>query len=89
MVRSRRRAAPVLAWAAARASADAASRITVPVRFLVQWDDERVPREQSLALYDALASEQKSLHANPGGHGELPPSELDDTLSFFTRYLSG
>ncbi|MET8595943.1 dienelactone hydrolase family protein [Streptomyces althioticus] len=81
--------AAVLGLGGAHASADAASRITVPVRFLVQWDDERVPREQNLALYDALASEQKSLHANPGGHGELPPSELDDTLSFFTRHLSG
>jgi dienelactone hydrolase len=81
--------AAVLGLGGAHASADAASRITVPVRFLVQWDDERVPREQSLALYDALASEQKSLHANPGGHGELPPSELDDALSFFTRYLRG
>ncbi|MEU0578864.1 alpha/beta hydrolase [Streptomyces griseoincarnatus] len=79
----------VLGLGGAHASADAASRITVPVRFLVQWDDERVSREQSLALYDALASREKTLHANPGGHGELPPFEQDGALSFFTRYLSG
>jgi hypothetical protein len=29
-------------------SAESAVRITVPVEFLVQWDDERVPRTQSL-----------------------------------------
>ncbi len=36
--------------------AETAAQITVPVQFLVQWDDERVPREQSLALFDAFAS---------------------------------
>jgi hypothetical protein len=46
----------------------------------VQWDDERVPRVQSLALFDALASAEKTLHANPGKHGEVPASELDSTL---------
>jgi hypothetical protein len=32
-------------------SAEAAARITVPVEFLLQWDDERVPRTQSLTLF--------------------------------------
>lgn len=53
----------------------------------MQWDDERVPREQSLALFDALASPEKTLHANPGKHGEMPPTELDNTLRFFRRHL--
>jgi dienelactone hydrolase len=68
-------------------SAEAAARITVPVEFLVQWDDERVPRAQSLALFDALASAEKTLHANPGKHGEVPAFELDSTLRFFARHL--
>ena len=55
--------------------------------FLVQWDDERVPRAQSLALFDALASAEKTLHANPGKHGEIPAFELDSTLRFFVRHL--
>ncbi|MFI1736130.1 dienelactone hydrolase family protein [Streptomyces sioyaensis] len=79
--------AAVLGLGGASASAGAAARITVPVEFLVQWDDERVPRAQSLALFDALASAEKTLHANPGKHGELPAFELDSTLRFFARHL--
>lgn len=54
---------------------DTASRITVPVDFLLQWDDERVPRADGLALFDALASVDKTLHANPGKHAEIPELE--------------
>ena len=79
--------AAVLGLGGALASAEAAARITIPVEFLVQWDDERVPRTQSLALFDALASAEKTLHANPGKHMEVPASELDSTLRFFTRHL--
>ncbi|MFF7262386.1 dienelactone hydrolase family protein [Streptomyces sp. NPDC008159] len=80
--------AAVLGLGGALASAEAARRITVPVEFLVQWDDERVPREQGLALFDALGSAEKTLHANPGGHGEIPRFELDSTVRFFARHLS-
>ncbi|GAA2300273.1 dienelactone hydrolase family protein [Streptomyces violaceusniger] len=79
--------AAVLGLGGALASAEAAARITVPVEFLVQWDDERVPRDQSLALFDALASAEKTLHANPGTHAEIPAFELDSTLRFFSRHL--
>src|ERR1700722_18295315 len=79
--------AAVLGLGGALASAQAAARITVPVEFLVQWDDERVPRAQSLALFDALGSAEKTLHANPGKHGEVPAFELDSTLRFFARHL--
>jgi dienelactone hydrolase len=79
--------AAVLGLGGASASAEYAGRISVPVEFLVQWDDERVPRAASLALFDALASAEKTLHANPGKHGEIPAFEMDSTLRFFTRYL--
>jgi dienelactone hydrolase len=79
--------AAVLGLGGALASAGAAAQISVPVEFLVQWDDERVPRAASLALFDALASAEKTLHANPGGHGDLPAFELDSTLRFFARNL--
>jgi dienelactone hydrolase len=80
--------AAVLGLGGALASAEAAARITVPVEFLVQWDDERVPRAQSLALFDALASAEKTLHANPGKHADLLPSfETDSSLRFFARHL--
>ncbi|MDG5801325.1 alpha/beta hydrolase [Streptomyces ossamyceticus] len=80
--------AAVLGLGGALASAETARRIKVPVEFLVQWDDERVPREQGLALFDALGSAEKTLHANPGGHGEIPRFELDSTVRFFARHLS-
>jgi dienelactone hydrolase len=67
--------------------AEAAAQITVPVQFLVQWDDERMPRAQSLALFDAIGSAEKTLHANPGGHGDLPRFETDNSLRFFARHL--
>jgi dienelactone hydrolase len=46
--------------------AEAAAGISVRVEFLLQWDDEQVPRESGLALFDAFASREKTLHANPG-----------------------
>jgi dienelactone hydrolase len=79
--------AAVLGLGGASVSAGTAARITVPVEFLLQWDDERVPREQGLALFDALGSAEKTLHANPGKHAEIPLHELDSTLRFFTRHL--
>ncbi|MFE0513135.1 dienelactone hydrolase family protein [Streptomyces sp. NPDC058964] len=80
--------AAVLGLGGILAKAEDAGRITVPVEFLVQWDDERVPRDQGLALFDALASADKTLHANSGKHGDIPEFELDSTLSFFSRHLA-
>ncbi|MET9351294.1 alpha/beta hydrolase [Streptomyces termitum] len=80
--------AAVLGLGGALASAGEAARITVPVAFLLQWDDERVPREQGLALFDALGSAEKTLHAHPGGHDALPAHEPDGSLAFFTRHLA-
>jgi hypothetical protein len=40
-----------------------------------------------LALFDAFASAEKTLHANPGKHGEVPAFELDSTLRFLGRHL--
>ncbi|NEA39521.1 alpha/beta hydrolase [Streptomyces sp. SID11385] len=63
--------------------------ISVPVRFLVRWDDERVPRADSLALFDALGSADKTLHAGPGTHSAPPEAhELDDDVRFLIRHLS-
>ncbi|SED37750.1 dienelactone hydrolase family protein [Streptomyces melanosporofaciens] len=79
--------AAVLGLGGALASAGDAARIAVPVEFLVQWDDERVPRAEGLALFDALASAEKTLHANPGRHGDVPAFERDSALRFFARHL--
>jgi dienelactone hydrolase len=79
--------AAVLGLQGAPALAEAAAQVTVPVQFLVQWDDELMPRAQSLALFDAIGSAEKTLHANPGGHGDLPRFETEDSLRFFARQL--
>ncbi|WP_406420993.1 alpha/beta hydrolase [Streptomyces sp. NBC_00873] len=80
--------AAVLGLNGAETSAEAAARITVPLEFLLQWDDERVSRAAALALFDAFASTEKTLHANPGKHGDVPAFELDSTLRFFARHLA-
>ncbi|MER5525218.1 alpha/beta hydrolase [Streptomyces sp. NPDC002677] len=69
------------------ALADAARRITVPIEFALQWDDEHIPREAGLALFDAFASKEKTLHANTGSHKELPRFEADSAVRFFARHL--
>ncbi|WP_439658158.1 alpha/beta hydrolase [Lentzea sp. HUAS TT2] len=63
----------------------AAARITVPVRFLLQWDDQLVARDAGLALFDAFTTPHKSLHANPGGHGDVPDHESDSAVAFLAR----
>lgn len=62
----------------------AAATITVPVRFLLQWDDQLVPRDAGLAMFDAFATRHKTLHANLGGHGEVPASEIDSAIAFLS-----
>ncbi len=58
-----------------------APKVTVPVRFLVQWDDEVVPRDRCFELFDRLGSDRKSLHANPGQHAAVPHAVVGDALS--------
>jgi cephalosporin-C deacetylase-like acetyl esterase len=67
--------------------AEAAARITVPVEFVLQWDDEIVPRDSGLALFDSIGSAEKTLHANPGGHMDVPRFEVDSSQRFFARHL--
>ena len=64
-----------------------AARITIPVEFVLQWDDEGHPRDSVLKLFDALGSAEKTLHANPGAHREVPSFEIDSSVRFFARHL--
>src|SRR5580700_2773157 len=79
--------AAVFGLADGEALAEAAARVSIPVEFLLQWDDELVPRAGGLALFDAFGSAEKTLHANPGRHGEVPAFELESSRHFFTRHL--
>ena len=64
---------------------EAARRITVPVQFLLPWDDEYVDRQSALALFDAFASKEKTLHANPGDHRTIRWVGVDN--EFLPRHL--
>jgi hypothetical protein len=44
-------------------------------------------RAEGLALFDAFASQEKTLHANSGRHTEVPRFEVDSSLRFFCRHL--
>ncbi|MGV9353129.1 alpha/beta hydrolase [Streptomyces misionensis] len=66
---------------------ETAKRVTVPVEFAMQWDNERIPREASLALFDAFASKEKTLHANAGKHFDMPRFEADSAVRFLARHL--
>ena len=54
---------------------------------LLQWDDELIARDPGLALFDAIGSNDKTLHVNPGGHVQVPVFENDSAESFFVRHL--
>lgn len=81
--------AAVLGLVSSDGLAEAAAAITIPVEFLLQWHDEAVPRESGLALFDAFASPEKTLHANPGRHQEVPAFELESSVRFFARHRLG
>ncbi|QMU76825.1 alpha/beta hydrolase [Streptacidiphilus sp. PB12-B1b] len=65
-----------------------ARQVTLPLQFLLQWDDEGNDRQQALDLFDAFGSEEKTLHANLGGHAGTPWFEVDDGARFFARHLT-
>ncbi|MDQ0808304.1 pimeloyl-ACP methyl ester carboxylesterase [Streptomyces sp. B3I7] len=67
--------------------AEKAKQITIPIEFDMQWDDEHISREEGLALFDAFASKEKSLHVNSGKHKELPRFEADSAVRCFARHL--
>jgi cephalosporin-C deacetylase-like acetyl esterase len=65
----------------------AAKAIAIPVEFVFQWEDAVAPRERGLALFNALASREKTLHVNPGGHMDIPDFEGASWERFFVRHL--
>lgn len=63
----------------------AARRITVPVQYLLPWDDQYVDRQSCIELFDAFASTEKTLHANPGDHRRVRWVGVDE--GFLPRHL--
>jgi dienelactone hydrolase len=65
-----------------------AVEVRCPVLFLQQLEDELIPREAVITLFDALGTTDKRLHANPGPHADVPPDEFSQTQSFLAERLS-
>ena len=72
-----------------RSTFEEARQVTVPLLVLLQWDDEGNDRQMALDLFDAFGSEEKTLHADTGGHTGVPQFEGDDGIRFFDRHLKG
>ncbi|WP_319450012.1 MULTISPECIES: alpha/beta hydrolase [unclassified Mycobacterium] len=66
---------------------EAAGKITVPVEYRIPWDDEEFDRPSEVALFDAFASKEKTLHAHSGRHYPVPEYERDSSARFFARHL--
>lgn len=64
-----------------------ASQVTIPLHVLLQWDDEGNDRQMALDLFDAFGSQEKSLHANMGGHTGVPQFAGEAADGFFARHL--
>lgn len=62
--------------------------LSIPLRFLVQWDDEVVPRSACLELFDAIGSKHKTMHANPGIHRDVPMFEMIDSVGYLHQQLT-
>lgn len=70
-----------------RAMFEEAEQVKIPLHVLLQWDDEGNDRELALDLFDAFGSEQKTLHANMGGHTGVPQFAGEEGNRFFARHL--
>jgi len=64
-----------------------APEVRCPLRFLVQWDDELIPRDTCFELFGLLGSTRKTLHANPGAHAAVPVTEVVASVEYLDRHL--
>ena len=74
-------------WPGEAQRREAARSITIPVLFVLQWDDQLMTREAGLDLFDAIGSQDKAMHVFPGGHVDTPLYERDAYDVFFARHL--
>jgi hypothetical protein len=67
--------------------AEVAEKITCPVWFTLQWNDEFFDRSATMDLYEAIGSIDKRLVCYPGKHLELQGARLDDAMHFIFESL--
>ena len=66
-----------------------AAKVSCPIRFLAQLDDELFAFDHVLDLFRLLGTEEKSLHLNPGRHSAVPSAEFFDSGNFLVAHLLG
>ncbi len=71
-----------------RLVADAA-RVVVPTLFLLQWDDQLIPRADGLDLFGLLGATDKTLLMTPGAHADVTPESFQRSVHFLADRLSG
>jgi dienelactone hydrolase len=66
-----------------------ARRLTAPILFHLQWDDEVFPRAGQLELFDRFGSADKRLLGFPGAHGRTPVPAVAAWREFVRGHLIG
>jgi len=64
-----------------------ASRVTCPVLYTMNLDDRYMSREEGLALYDALGTDDKFVLGYPGDHGDNLDRAREPWARFFSARL--
>ncbi|HEY7494498.1 MAG TPA: dienelactone hydrolase family protein [Candidatus Tectomicrobia bacterium] len=64
-----------------------APKITLPVLFHVQWDDELFSRDGQFELFDLFGARDKRLIAFPGPHGAAAPAAIQAWCEFVEQHL--
>lgn len=65
-----------------------APQLKCPIRFLVQWDDEVVPRDTCLELFGKIGSRKKTMHVNRGKHAAVPAFEIAASVDYLAQKLA-
>lgn len=68
---------------------DDIARITIPVLFVQQLEDDEVSQGAYYELFKRIGTSDRRLHANPGKHAQVPRSEREATRLFLARKLEG
>jgi fermentation-respiration switch protein FrsA (DUF1100 family) len=64
-----------------------APRVGCPVFFIQQLDDELHAADRVRALFDLLASAEKTLYTSPGGHVDVPKHIFGQAYDFLGKHL--
>lgn len=64
-----------------------APRVSCPVQFFVQLDDQQFEADGAIELFRALGTPDKRLIAYPGLHAEMPPEGTDMSRAFLSARL--